>query len=86
MAIDTPQLLGETIREIRNQRGLTQQQLADLSRMERTYIVALENGRKNPSGRTLVLIAGALGILPGELFRRFTKKVMKALKDEQPNG
>ena len=77
MRVNTKQLLGDTIREIRLERDMTQQQVADFCKMERTFIIAVEKGRKNASGRTLILIAGALGILPAELFRRFSKKVMK---------
>jgi transcriptional regulator with XRE-family HTH domain len=86
MATDDRQLLvllGETIREIRLERGMTQQQVADFCRMERTFIIAVEKGRKNASGRTLILIAAALGILPAELFRRFSKSMMKTIRTEQ---
>ena len=86
MSIDNVQLmtlLGDTIREIRLERGLTQQEVADFCQMERTFIIAVEKGRKNASGRTLILIAAALGILPAELFRRFTRKVMKSIADQQ---
>lgn len=87
MAVNaTTMLLGETIREIRIQRGMTQQQVADFCRMERTFIIAVEKGRKSPSGRTLILIAAALGILPAELFRQFSRKVMKTIADEHQKG
>jgi transcriptional regulator with XRE-family HTH domain len=83
MPVDTAKLLGETIREIRLQRGLTQKQVAELCDMERPYITDIEQGKKNASGRTLVLIAGALDILPAELFRRFSKKIMKEIARER---
>jgi len=86
MSIDSVELmslLGDTIREIRLERGLTQQEVADFCQMERTFIITVEKGRKNASGRTLILIAAALGILPAELFRRFTRKVMKSIADQQ---
>lgn len=82
MGVNTKQLLGDTIREIRLERGLTQQQVADFCRMERTFIIAVEKGRKNASGRTLILIAAALSILPAELFRRFSRKVMKTVAED----
>jgi transcriptional regulator with XRE-family HTH domain len=73
------QLLGEAIRELRLERGMTQKELADACGTERTFIVALEKGRKNASTSTIVDVAGALGVLPTELFRRFTKKAMRSI-------
>jgi transcriptional regulator with XRE-family HTH domain len=81
--VNTSVLLGETIREVRLERQMTQQALADRCKMERTFIIAVEKGRKNPSARTLIHFAAALKILPSELFRRFSKKIMKAVADEQ---
>jgi transcriptional regulator with XRE-family HTH domain len=39
-----PRSFGGAIREFRNRRHLTQQELADRADMHRTYLVALENG------------------------------------------
>jgi transcriptional regulator with XRE-family HTH domain len=77
------ELLGEAIREIRIERGMTQQQLADACETERTFIVALEKGRKNASTTTVVNLARGLGVLPHELFRRFTKKAMRSIPVSQ---
>ena len=40
--------------------GLTQQELADLCGLDRTYICGLENGRRNPSLKTLMKLSDAL--------------------------
>jgi putative transcriptional regulator len=37
------------LEELRNQRGLTQQELADQVEVSRQTIISLENGRYNPS-------------------------------------
>jgi transcriptional regulator with XRE-family HTH domain len=81
--VDTSQLLGETVRELRLERDMTQQQLADFCRIDRSFLISLEKGRANTSARTLVLIAAAFGIRPSELFRRFSNKVMKGIAAEQ---
>lgn len=78
----TSRLLGETIREIREQHEMTQRQLAEACGIHRVYLVGIEKGRENPSVRMIVQIAIALQILPSELFRRFSKRVMKAIADE----
>jgi transcriptional regulator with XRE-family HTH domain len=72
-------LIGQTLREMRTVRGMTQQQLADLCEMHRTFIISIEKGRQNASALTLVRLAAALGVLPAELFRAFTKHVMRSV-------
>jgi transcriptional regulator with XRE-family HTH domain len=47
---------------------LTQEQLADLSGLHRTYIWGIEQGRRNPSLINIVRIADALGLKVGDLF------------------
>ena len=70
-------LIGQTVREIRIQRQMTQQELAARCGFNRTFIVAVEKGRQNCSSMTLITIAAALGVLPSELFRSFTKATMR---------
>ena len=65
---------------MRIERGMTQQQLADLCQMHRTFIISIEKGRQNASALTLVRLAAALGVLPAELFRAFTKHVMRSVR------
>lgn len=59
--------LGEKIRILRKQKDLSQQQLAELTRMDLTSINEVENGRRNPSLRTINKIARALGASPKDL-------------------
>jgi transcriptional regulator with XRE-family HTH domain len=75
-------MLGETIREIRELRGMTIKQLAEGAGIHRVFLQRLETGKENPSARTLVALAAALQILPAELFRRFSSRVMKAIADD----
>jgi transcriptional regulator with XRE-family HTH domain len=82
-AINTQQMLGETIREIREQREMTQQRLADACHLHRVFLHRIEKGTQNPSTKTLLAIAAALEILPSELFRRFNRRVMKAIAADQ---
>lgn len=53
---------GKTLRRLRDERGLTQEDLADLLRKDRAYISQLERGVKNVTLRTMVLIAEALEV------------------------
>ena len=73
------ELLGHTVREIRTQQGLTQQEVADLCGVNRTFIIAVEKGRQNASAMTLIKISAALGVLPAEIFRAFSEATMRAI-------
>ncbi|WP_373565539.1 helix-turn-helix transcriptional regulator, partial [Staphylococcus aureus] len=46
-------LVGENVRRIRQDRGLTQEQFADLSGFSQQYLSGLERGRRNPTVVTL---------------------------------
>jgi len=54
------QLLGATIRQYRQQRGLTQKTLAAKVGLDRVYISQIELGKRNISIRALLHIAAVL--------------------------
>ena len=60
--------LGTRIRELRQQRGWSQEYLAELAGMHRTYMWGIERGVRNPSLRHLAQVADALGVAIAELF------------------
>ena len=60
--------LGRFIRETREAKGLTQEDLAGKAESDRTYISNLERGRRNPSMLHLKRLAKALGVRPSEFF------------------
>ncbi|WP_338707396.1 helix-turn-helix transcriptional regulator [Paenibacillus amylolyticus] len=60
--------VGERIRAIRKTKGLTQQQLAELSGLDDAYIGSVERGERNFSIDTLEKIVTALQIPAIELF------------------
>jgi len=65
--MDYLRVFGENVRLKRLQLSLTQEQLAELSDLHRTYIGAIERGERNVSLNNIVLIAKALNIRPHEL-------------------
>lgn len=71
------ELLGHTVREIRIDKGLTQEEVANMCGVNRTFIIAVEKGRQNASAMSLIKISVALGVLPAELFRAFSKSSMR---------
>ncbi len=56
--------VGENIRRIRKERGLTQKQLGELIGVSEAYIRTYESGRRNPKPSTLEKIAKALAVNP----------------------
>ncbi len=59
--------IGITLRKHRVKQNLSQQDLAGDADMERSYISAVENGRKSIKVETLVRLAKALNIKAGKL-------------------
>jgi transcriptional regulator with XRE-family HTH domain len=53
---------GQAIRKIREKKGLSQEKLADIADLHRTYIGHVERGEKNLTLRSLERIAKALGV------------------------
>ena len=58
---------GNALRRARVRTGLTQEMLAEVSGLDRTYISGAERGVRNPSLLTLAKLSQALGIGLGEL-------------------
>lgn len=59
--------LGNRIRQIRLGKNLTQVELAKRNACNRNYISMLERGERNPSYKSLVMIAKGLGVKVQEL-------------------
>jgi XRE family transcriptional regulator, regulator of sulfur utilization len=62
--------LGRAIRQLRDERGLKQWQLADAADVNRTEMSHLERGRSNPAWGTMRRIAAALGLPVSEIAAR----------------
>ena len=60
----------EVLREVRTEKGLSQEALADRAGLHRTYISQIERGLKSPSLKSLAQIANALGVPLSGLMRR----------------
>jgi transcriptional regulator with XRE-family HTH domain len=61
-------VFGERIRALRQDRGLSQERLAEMAGVHRTYLSSLERGERNVSLDNIYAIAEALGVPPAELF------------------
>lgn len=63
------EIFGKNVRFFRNERKLSQEQLAFLCGLHRTYIGAVERNEKNISINNIEKIAKALDIAPEKLLR-----------------
>jgi transcriptional regulator with XRE-family HTH domain len=59
---------GDRVRELRKQKGLSQEALALGCELDRTYIGGVERGERNISLLNIYKISRALGVSPGEFF------------------
>jgi transcriptional regulator with XRE-family HTH domain len=59
--------LGRAIRQHREVRGLSQEELGYRAGMHRTYVGGIERGERNPSYDNIVRMATALGVSASEL-------------------
>ena len=59
---------GAAIRATRSRLGVSQEALADLSELDRTYVSGVERGVRNPTVKSIWRLATALKVLPSDLF------------------
>ena len=67
--MDMRKLVGRNVKRVRQEKGLTQEQLAELSGFSPQYISGLEHGQRNPTVVSLYELATALGVSHMELVR-----------------
>lgn len=71
--MDPSEAFGEALRQIRSERGLSQEEAALTSGIDRAYFGALERSVKTPTLKTVWKIANAFEIPASELLRRAEK-------------
>jgi transcriptional regulator with XRE-family HTH domain len=71
--------LGQRIAELRREKGLTQEALAEAMGVSRNHVADIELGTRNTGVWSLLLICRALTLPPGALFEPFTPAVMRKL-------
>jgi transcriptional regulator with XRE-family HTH domain len=63
------EVFGRRVRELRHERGWTQEQLAFEAGVKRAYISEVENGQRNVSLDVVEKLAKALGVAADSLMR-----------------
>ncbi|WP_435018549.1 helix-turn-helix domain-containing protein [Tundrisphaera sp. TA3] len=65
---------GLRVRQLRNERGLSQEAFADEAGLHRTYIGSIERGEQNISLENIAKVAATLGVSLADLFAPFNEK------------
>jgi transcriptional regulator with XRE-family HTH domain len=73
-------LFGERLRELRTERNLSQERLAELAGLDRNYIGQIERAERNVALVNIVRIAKALEVDAGALFTPFAGSRMAKLR------
>lgn len=58
---------GKRLREVREKAGISQEKLAELAELHRTYVSSVERGKRNISLLNIERLAIALDVTMGEL-------------------
>lgn len=61
---------GQALRELRAERGISQERLAELAGLDRTYVSGIERGERNASLANILRLSQALEIKVSDLMRR----------------
>ena len=62
---------GSTVRRLREERGYSQEELAERADLHRNYIGGIERGERNVALENIIRLAKALSVSPKELFVDF---------------
>lgn len=69
MAGELQRVVGENLRALRRQRGLSQEEFAEVLGVHRTYMGGVERGERNLTLQTVERLAESLGVAPLALLR-----------------
>ncbi len=65
--MDIRRKLGQRVRKFREQKGWSQEDMAEYSGLHRTYISGIERGTRNPTVTIVAQLANALNVTLGDL-------------------
>lgn len=60
-----------TVRKFREERGYSQEKLAERAGLHRNYVGGIERGERNVAVENIIKLARALSVSPKELFSEF---------------
>lgn len=67
VSMEIEQAFGKVLRKFRTERSLSQEELAHICDLDRTYISLMERGKRKPTITTIFALAKGLKVLPSKL-------------------
>ncbi len=62
--------LAKNVANFRRKEGLSQEQLAESSKISTRYLSRIESGSANPTSKVLIRLSESLGVEIGDLFQK----------------
>jgi len=63
------QKLGQNLKKLRSKKGISQGGIARTLKVHKSYISNIENGKSNPTLKTITKLARAIGVSTDELLK-----------------
>ena len=82
--VDPLKALGARVRELRTERGLSQEQVGERAELHRNEIGVIERGETNISFVNLLRICRALEVTPSKLLEPFVSSWVQKLPPKRP--
>jgi transcriptional regulator with XRE-family HTH domain len=80
------EIFGKLIQQERKAKKISQEKLAKITGLDRTFISLIENGKRSPTLSTILKISSALDIAPSELFSVYESKADYHMKKGGKNA
>jgi transcriptional regulator with XRE-family HTH domain len=68
--MDAKQMIGARIKDIRNRKGFTQEELAEKININPKYLSSIERGKENPTLNTLIKLSESLDVNLNDIFHQ----------------
>lgn len=68
--MDAKQMIGARIKDIRNRKGFTQEELAEKININSKYLSSIERGKENPTLNTLIKLSESLDVNLNDIFHQ----------------
>lgn len=84
--MEPEQAVGEVLRALRRQKGLSQEALAHAAEMERNYVSLIELGRHSPSIRVVWKLCSVLSLTPSAFLAAVEARLAQHSERTPPSG
>jgi transcriptional regulator with XRE-family HTH domain len=77
------ELFGKSLRSLREEAGLTQEEVAHRADVHWTYLSQVEGGKRNLGLENIIYLAKAIGVTPADFFAAFSKTYIANLPEKR---